>query len=135
VTISSHLILEGVHWQNGVPYSKDSEAQLVIYAAGQDVVTGETTGGGIAVAAAAPSGLKLQASLTSASGGFHIMGTGKAVELLGALQTDAYDGNGNRLVLYRDDRAAAGEFAKNAPLSAEPQLAFFSLKVLTWKEY
>jgi len=135
VTISSHLILEGVRWQDGIPYSKNSEAQLVIYAAGQDVVTGETTAGGIAVAASAPPGLKLQASLTSASGGFHIAGTDKAVELLGALQTDAYDGNGNRLVLYRDDRAAAGEFPRNAPLSAEPQLAFFSLKVLTWKEY
>lgn len=135
VTISSHLILEGVRWQDGIPYSKDSEAQLVIYAAGQDVATGETTGGGIAVAAAAPPRLKLQASLTSASGGFHIAGTDKAIELLGALHADAYDGNGNRLVLYRDDRAAAGDFPRNAPLSAEPQLAFFSLRVLTWKEY
>jgi hypothetical protein len=135
VTISSHLILEGVRWQDGIPYSKDASAQLVIYAAGQDVATGEMTGGGIAVGAEAPDGLKLQASLTAASGGFHIEGTGKAVELLGALHADAYAGNGNRLTLYRDDRAAAGELPRNAPLTAEPRLSFYALKVLAWREY
>jgi len=135
VTIASHLILEGVRWQDGVPYSKNSEAQLVIYAAGRDVLSGEATAGGIAVAATAPDDLKVQASLTAASGGFRIDGAGKSVELLGALQADAYAGNGNRLALYRDDRAAAGEFPANAPLTADPQLAVYSLKVLTWKEY
>jgi hypothetical protein len=30
VTISSHLILEGVRWQDGVPYVKGTKAQLVI---------------------------------------------------------------------------------------------------------
>lgn len=135
VTIASHLVLEGVRWQDGIPYSKDSDAQLVVYAAGQDVVSGEATGGGIAVAEGAPEDLKLQASLTAASGGFLIEGAGKSVELLGALHAAAYDGNGNRLALYRDDRAASGEFARNAPLTAEPRLAFYSLRVLTWREY
>ena len=135
VTIASHLVLEGVRWQDGVPYSKNSEAQLVIYAAGQDAVSGAKAGGEIHVAEGAPDELKLQASLTAASGGFHIEGTGKSIELLGAIHADAYAGNGNRLALYRDDRAAAGMFPANAPLTAEPQLAFFSLRVLTWKEY
>ncbi len=135
VTISSHLILEGVRWQDGIPYSKDSDAQLVIYATGQDVVSGEKKEGGIAVAEEAPDDLKLQASLTAASGGFRIEGTGKSVELIGALHADDYAGNGNRLALYRDDRSAAGEFPRHAPLTAAAQLAFFSLRVLTWKEY
>ncbi len=135
VTISSHLILEGVRWQDGIPYSKDSEAQLVIYAAGRDAVTGERTEGGIAVDGEAPDGLKLQASLTAASGGFRIEGEAKSVELLGALHADAYAGNGSRLTLYRDDRTAAGEFPRHAPLTAEPQLAVYALKVLSWKEY
>jgi hypothetical protein len=135
VTISSHLILEGVRWQDGIPYSKDSEAQLVIWAAGRDAVTGERTQGGIAVDGEAPDGLKLQASLTAASGGFRIEGEAKSVELLGALHSDAYAGNGSRLTLYRDDRAAAGEFPRYAPLTAEPQLAVYALKVLSWKEY
>jgi len=135
VTISSHLVLEGVRWQDGIPYARDSQAQLVIYSAGEDVASGEPAGGGIAVAEGAPSGLKLQASLTAASGGFSIEGTGKAVELLGALHADAYAGNGNALAVVRDDRAEAGEFPLNAPLTAAPHVAFYSLKVLSWKEY
>jgi hypothetical protein len=135
ITISSHLILEGVRWQDGIPYDRDAEAQLLIYSTGRDVVSGESAGGGIALAASAPADLKLQASLTAASGGFHIEGTGKSVELLGALHADAYAGNGNALAVFRDDRAAAGDFAPGAPLTAEPQLAVLSLKVLSWQEY
>lgn len=135
VTIASHLILEGVRWQAGVPYRLGSEAQLVIYAAGQDPLTGERIGGGISVAADAPDDLKVQASLTAAAGEFGIEGTGKSVELMGALQAAAYAGNGNRLALYRDERAAAGLFPANAPLSAGSQIAFTSLRVLGWKEY
>ena len=135
VTISSHLILQGVRWQDGVPYVKDSQAQLVIYSAGRDVVSGETLDGGIAVGEGAPSDLKLQASLTAASGGFSIEGAGKEVQLLGALHAAGYAGNGNALAIVRDERAAAGVFPENAPSTAEPQLAFTSLKVLVWKEY
>jgi len=135
VTIASHLVLEGVRWRNGIPYSKDSRAQLVVYAAGRDVVSGDPAPGGIRVAGEAPSDLRIQASLTAASGGFRIEGSDKTVELLGALHADAYSGNGNALAIISDDRAAAGEFPENAPLTAACQLAFYSLRVLAWKEY
>jgi hypothetical protein len=135
VTITSHLILQGVRWQDGVPYSKDSSAQLVIYSSGRDLVSGEALEGGIAIGEAAPPDLRIQASLTAASGGFAIEGTGKAVQLLGALHADGYAGNGNTLSIVRDERAAAGEFPENAPLTAAPRLAITSLKVLSWKEY
>jgi hypothetical protein len=135
VTISSDLILEGVRWQDGVPYAKDTSAQLVIYAAGQDLASGASVEGGVTVAAGAPADIKIQASLTAGSGGFRIGGDGKTVELLGALHADSFEGNGNALALVRDDRAAAGIFPANAPLTASPQLAVFSLRVLAWKEY
>ncbi len=135
ITISSHLILQGVRWQDGVPYVKDSAAQLIIYSSGHDVVSGAALDGGIAVGAGAPSDLKLQASLTTASGGFTIEGAGKAVQLLGALHADGYAGNGNTLSVVLDERAAAGEFPENAPVTAAPRLAITSLKVLSWKEY
>ena len=135
VTISSDLVLEGVRWRDGVPYAKGGEAQLVIYAAGRDLVSGAAVEGGIVVAEGAPADLKIQGSLTAAAGGFRIDGEGKTIELLGALHADAFEGNGNRLALVRDDRAAAGEFPANAPVTAAPLLAVFSLKVLAWKEY
>ena len=135
VTISSHLILQGVRWQDGVPYVKDSRAQLVIFSAGRDVVSGEPLGGGIAIGEEAPPDLKLQASITAASGGFTIEGLGKDVQILGALHANDFSGNGNTLAIVRDERTAAGEFPGNAPVTAAPRLAFFSLKVLVWKEY
>ena len=135
ITIASHLVLEGVRWQDGIPYAKGAEAQLVIYAAGQDLVSGAAVEGGIDVADGAPADLKLQASLTAAAGGFRIGGDGKSVELLGALHADSFDGNGNALALFRDERAADGRFAAGSPLSATPQLALGPLKVLSWKEY
>ncbi len=135
VTISSHLVLEGVRWQDGVPYAKGTEAQLVVQSAGQDLVSGAAVEGGIAVAEGAPADLKLQASLTAASGGFRIEGEAKSVELLGALHADSYDGNGSALAVYRDDRAAAGVFPAGSPLTASACLALYSLKVLAWTEY
>jgi Tfp pilus assembly protein PilX len=136
VTIASHLVLEGVRWQDGIPYAKGSEAQLVIYASGRDIVTGEAAEcAGIAVAAGAPDDLKIQASLTAAGGGFAIEGTGKSVELLGALQAAAYNGQGNELVLFADDRIDGGGLPRNGPLTSAPFLAAYSLKPLTWKEY
>ncbi len=135
VTLSSHLILQGVRWQDGVPYVKDSRAQLVIYSSGRDIVSGEAVEGGIAIGEEAPADLKVQASLTAAAGGFAIEGAGKDVQVLGALHANFYSGSGNTLAIVRDERAMAGEFPENAPLTATPQLAFFSLKVLTWKEY
>jgi hypothetical protein len=107
----------------------------VIYAAGRDRASGAAVEGGIAVAEGAPADLEIQGSLTAASGGFRIDGEGKAVELLGALHADSFESNGNALTLYRDDRAAAGEFPANAPLAASPQLAVYALEVLAWKEY
>ncbi|HDT14227.1 MAG TPA: hypothetical protein ENO03_07720 [Candidatus Aminicenantes bacterium] len=135
VTIASHLVLEGVRWQDGIPYSRDSKAQLIIHASGQDVVTGEATAGGIAVGAGAPETLKLQASLTAAAGGFRIEGSGKAIEVLGALHADAYEGNGSRMSVVRDDRAADGNFSRYAPRTPGSHVAFCALAVLNWKEY
>lgn len=135
VTISSHLVLEGVRWQDGVPYAKGTEAQLVIHSAGRDLVSGAAVEGGLEVAEGAPADLKLQASLTAASGGFRIEGEAKGIELLGSLHADAYDGNESALAVFRDDRAAAGVFPRNSPLTDSSYLALYALKVLAWSEY
>jgi hypothetical protein len=135
VTISSHLVLEGVRWQDGLPYAKDSAAQLMIFAAGRDLLSGEARDGAIAVDADAPSELKLQGSMTAAAGGFVIEGAGKDIQLMGALHAGDYDGGGNTLSVVRDERAAAGEFPENAPLTVSPHLAFTSLRARTWLEY
>lgn len=135
VAIASHLVLEGVRWRDGIPYAKDTRAQLVIYSAGREVATGQAVEGGIVVAAGAPSDLRVQATLTAASGGFRVEGSGKTVEVMGALHADAYSSNGNALRLAADDRAAGGRLPDRSPLTATSQLAFNALRILAWREY
>ncbi|MDH4198543.1 MAG: hypothetical protein OEW05_14105, partial [Candidatus Aminicenantes bacterium] len=85
VTISSHLVLQGVRWQDGVPYLDDSPTQLLIYAAGRDPIQGTPRDGAIIIDADAPPDLRLEASL-AASGEFKVKGEGKTVEVAGGVQ-------------------------------------------------
>ena len=137
VTLSSHLIIQGVRWQDGIPYLKESQSQLVIFSTGQDLLTQAETDGGIAVAEGSPGELKVHASLTSAKRDFEIGGSGKTVEVLGALHSANFKGNGNMLRIAPDERFADGGTGGGDyfPLTAEPRLSVYSLKVLGWKEY
>jgi hypothetical protein len=135
IRLTSHLILQGVKWQDGIPYIRDSQSQVVIYAAGHDFQTGAGREAGIVVDAGGPDGLKVQASLTAGNGEFEIEGTGKTVELMGALHAKGYAGNGNALRIASDERVAAGRFPEDSPLTSSPQFSVYSLRILSWREY
>jgi hypothetical protein len=134
ITLTSHLILQGVRWQEAIPYIKDSQSQLVIFSTGRDVLSGEERDGSIAVGADAPDGLRLHASLTAGNGEFEIAGSGKTIEVLGAVHAAAYSGRGNSLRIAPDERFAAGDFCENAPVTAAPRFSVYSLKILAWRE-
>jgi hypothetical protein len=134
ITLTSHLILQGVRWQEGIPCLKDSQDQLVIFSTGRDVLSGEERDGGIAVGADAPDELKLHASLTSGNGEFEIDGSGKTVQVLGAVHAAGYSGHGNSLQIAPDGRFAGGDLCENAPATAVPRFSVYSLKVLAWRE-
>lgn len=135
ITLSSHLILQGARWQEGIPYVKESQSQLVIFSTGRDFISQAELDGRIAVDGGAPDELKVQASLTAGNGDFEIGGSGKTVEVLGALHAAGYKGNGNSLRIAPDGRLAGGGPSDDVPLTAEPRLSVYSLKVLTWKEH
>ncbi|MCK7468495.1 MAG: hypothetical protein MZU91_10600 [Desulfosudis oleivorans] len=137
MTIASHLVLEGVRWRDGIPYSQGLAGAARHLCGGPGRRRPATRPREASrVAAEAPSDLRIQASLTAASGGFPHRG-------------HRQDGRAprrpprRRLLRQRerawpssaDDRAAAGEFPANAPLTAASQLAFYALRVLAWKEY
>jgi hypothetical protein len=135
ITLSSHLVLQGVRWQDGIPYLKESQSQLVIFSTGRDLLSQAELEGGIAVSEGAPDDLKLHASLTAAGADFKIEGSGKTVEILGALHAAGYAGNGNALRLAADERFASGELGGNGPVAATPLFSVYSLKVIGWKEH
>jgi hypothetical protein len=135
ITLSSHLILQGARWQEGIPSIKDSQSQLIIFSTGKDILSRAEREGKIAVGADAPEALKIHASLTSGNGEFEIAGSGKTVEVLGAVHASGYSGNGNSLRIAPDGRFAAGDLCKNAPVMPVPRLSVYSLKVMAWREY
>jgi hypothetical protein len=136
ITLSSHLIHEGVDWQDSVPYIKDANSQLHIFAAGQDFGGNGESAGQIIFGEDAPDEMKVQASLTASGQGVTFEGKEKTIRLLGSLQTADYSSNGNTLILTFDERFAQNdEYLQNAPKTALPVIHLTSFKILEWREY
>jgi len=136
VNISSHLLRQGVKWQEGVPYVKEENAQLLIFSTGRDFQDGQMKEGGITIDENAPQEIKIQAGLTAQGEGFKILGEKKTVRILGSLQTSDYLSGGSQLeitplLLF----TSLKDSSFSAPATAEPVLFLSSFESLEWKEY
>ena len=134
IVISTHLIQDGVRWKDGIPYLKDASTQLFIYASGRDLVTGARADGRIRVAAEAPAGLHLQASLT-ARDGVRLEGTRHEVTVSGGLQASGLETAGALLTIRPDDRLTS-DLADGAssPRAAVPVLFISGREILQWTD-
>lgn len=136
VNISSHLLRQGVKWQEGVPYIKEENAQLFIFSTGRDFQDGQLNEGGITIDENAPQEIRIQAGLTAQGEGFKILGDKKIVRILGSLQTSDYLSGGSQLEMTPLlSFASLKDSSFNAPATAEPILFLSSFESLEWKEY
>ncbi len=136
ITLSSHLIHEGVDWKDGVPYVNDANSQLHIFAAGQDFGGNGESAGQIVIGADSPDDMKIQASLTASGQGVTFEGEKKSAHLLGSLQTAHYKSNGNELDITFDEKVTQNEeLLRNAPKTSKPVIYLASFKILEWREY
>ena len=137
VSISTHLVHQGLQWQEGIPYIKDSRSMLNIFATGKDLLGSTNQAGKIVLDSSAPENLVINASLTASGEGFVIEGENKTVRLLGGLQTANYISNGNTLKVKQDERffeeKGSGLFI-HTPKSLYPILAVSSVKIRGWNE-
>ena len=125
ITLSSHLLHEGVKWEEGIPYAKNSTTQLNIFSSS-----------GIKIHEDSPDKIKLQASLTAVKNGFSIDGEDKDVSLLGNLHMPKYESHGNSLSLFPDRRQLQqGELLQNTPVTANPVITLLSFKIIEWGDY
>lgn len=135
ITISSHLIHQGLNWQEGIPYIKESESMLNIFATGKDFFSDTKKAGQIVIDSDAPQSLVVNASLTASGDGFSIEGKDKTVQLLGGLQTAGYISNGNTLRIKSDERFfKENDLLAFSPQSLHPVLKISSLKIRSWNE-
>lgn len=135
ITISSHLIHQGVKWNEGIPYLKDSTSQLIVFATGKDFLEGTKKEGKIVIDQNSPQEIKLQASLQASNKGFAIEGQGKTVHLLGSLQASDYTSNQNKLKVTFDERLLEEGSLEDAPKTAKPVAYVASFKLTRWKEF
>lgn len=134
VTLSSHLVHQGVKWLDGIPYLKDSTSQLIIYANGRDFVESAEKAGRILIDPNAPKELKVQAMLT-ATDAFELGGNQQTLVLAGGLQAGGLAMNGNSLHILPDERLLENRLApQNSPLTGVPVLQVLSLRPLQWNE-
>lgn len=133
ITLSSHIIHQGVKWQEGVPFLKDSTSQLNIFATGNSITSDETGKGAIRIGGDSPSDINIQASLTAGGEGFFVGGEDKKVNLSGSLHTNAISSNKSSLDIRIDERHLyQEELLQNAPATAHPTLSFTSLTITEW---
>ncbi len=135
ITLSSHLLHQGLKWQEGIPYLKDSQSQLIIFAAGQDIVEGSEKEGKIIINADSADEIKIQASVTASGKGVSLEGAGKTVNILGSLHTTELNSNGKRLKITFDDRPLEEpQLLVDAPKTLKPVLYLASFRPLEWRE-
>ena len=135
VTLTSHLLQEGVEWQDGMPYVKDGKAQLNICAAGCGLGEGEGGDGRIKISEDAPQDMKIQASLTAAGEGFEIEGEDKSITWYGALHTTDISNPDSRLDILADDRFLLHpELLHESPRSRIPLLHAAGLYIKEWND-
>lgn len=135
VTLSSHLIHQGLRWVEGIPYLKDSKSELFIFSAGKDFLDGSAKDGGVVIGGEAPPEMKIQGSITAAGKGFQVKGAGKKIDLVGGLQVSGLDIGRNNLNIFPHVSDPAGEsLPSNAPLAAKPLLHLAFLEALEWRE-
>jgi hypothetical protein len=136
ITITSHLLQQGITWQDGIPYVKSEQTQLIIFSTGQDLWSDEAREGGIAISQDAPQDLKVQADLTAGGEGIRVEGTDKMLRLLGSIQTAEYVSSGRRLELTPWLPRADGN---GRPIygaqSTRPVLFISQFNAAAWKEY
>jgi hypothetical protein len=136
ITLSSHLIHQGVKWIDKVPYVKDRNSQLNIFVTGKDFQGNAEREGKIIIDKDSPQEIKIQASLTAADKGFSVEGKGKTVHIMGSLHASDYTSNGNKLNFTFDERLLEeSDFVQNAPKTAKPVICFSFFKPLEWKEF
>ncbi|MFB0564513.1 MAG: hypothetical protein ACETWK_02405 [Candidatus Aminicenantaceae bacterium] len=136
ITISSNLILQGVKWQEGVPYAKDSKSHLAIFSTGKNFWDEITTTGGITIDKTTQSRIKVHAALAASGEGFVIEGEGREVEILGGIQASDFISERNTLKITFDDRPLEGDnLDMHVPHTTRPVLFISSFRVEEWEDF
>ena len=135
VTITSSLLYQGITWRDKIPYLKDSDAQLNIFASGKDFFSDTEREGHVVIAKDASDSITLHGAITACGKGMTIKGTGKNVEVFGGIQVSSCDASGSIVEVTPDLRFLDCQLhLRNSPAASCPVLSLSSLRIRGWKD-
>ncbi len=138
ITLSSHLLHQGVQWLEGIPYVKTSNSELIISSTGRDFLDSGRREGKIIIDEKSPREIKIQASLSASDKGFSIEGKQKTVFLLGSLQASSYSSDDSTLKIKFNEhfleKLEENILDMDIPITAKPVLFLSFLRPVEWKE-
>ena len=135
IRLSGHLTLSGVEIRDELPYYKEPPGRLVIYAAGQDFLSGEDRTAGIVLDTELSEAVHIHASLAAGGAGFSIRGQDQKMEIFGGLQAaDLAPGSGALKIVPDERPDEPGDDAEAWPRSAVPLLSLSRFRILLWED-
>jgi len=133
INLTSNLLAEGLNWQDGVPYLREKQSQLIIWSTARDFQTQESVDGGINLVGQNSAALKIAAHLIAGGEGFKIKGLSAGAEIFGTLSASAVDLGQKKLSLSVPEPAqdANDEFSV---YSTENLLFLDEIKLKEWRK-
>ena len=138
LTLTSHLIRQGVTWQDGIPYLKEADSGLILFSTGKEFLSDRATDGGVVIDHDAPEDIKVEASLVAPGRGFLVEsapGNERTIRLAGSIQASTIENEGSSLVLTYDPAVSRpGDMSASCPETTEPVLFVRALRVWKWND-
>lgn len=133
ITLTTHLIRQGVSWQDEIPVIKNADSQLHIFSTGRDILGNPTGEGNITIETDGASSLKIEASLTAAETGIQSEDGDKEILLFGSLHSGGHRSHGHTLKLIYDPNPVEST-PPLAPHAAQPVLFVNEYRIMEWRE-
>jgi hypothetical protein len=135
ITLTSHLIRQGVEWTEGIPYLKGKSSQLHLFAAGRDAQGREDKDrGGIQFSPGDAEEMEIHASLTAGGRGISFKGRGKLLRIFGSLHGRSVSTEGTIHLFPRSIPVPPLNEWGDQPQTALPVLYLTHLETVSWED-
>lgn len=135
VNLTSSLFSDGLNWQEGLPYLRSKQSQVIIWSTGKDFQSEEAVDGGISLLGDPGRRAMIEANLVAGGTGFSAESAGDQVQIIGSLAATALNPGQTEIAI-----SARAELP--SPSSSEVDLQVFSetpllhlshIRILEWR--
>lgn len=100
INLTSNLFSDGLDWNEGLPYVRSKQSELVIWSTGKDFQSEENVDAGISLLGETNKGSVIEASLIAGGRGFSAAASADKINIIGSLAATALDPGRNEIDIY-----------------------------------